>query len=81
MQEAIDAAQMHLMLHLRFQGLLNFLGGGNLASFGSTEKGLQKGLFFFQAQILMVASALFGLANGRRSPAIVRRDDPVHGRG
>ena len=58
-QEAIDATEMHCMLHLRFNGLLNLLDRGNLSLFGSGEKGLQQGLFLFDSQIFVVASALF----------------------
>ncbi len=77
-QEAIDAADVNRMLHLRFKGLLDLLDRSNLASLSSGEKRLQQGLFLLEGKLFVVASALFGLVNDSRSHAIVRRDDPMH---
>src|SRR5207302_10541863 len=41
MQKPVDAVDMHFMVHLRFQGLLDLLDCGNLALFGSREEGLE----------------------------------------
>ena len=57
MQEAIDAVDMHAMLHLPFKGLMNLGGCSNLSPLGLREKGLQKGLFWLQGQIFMMTSA------------------------
>ena len=57
MQEAVDAVDVHFMVHLRFKGLLDLLDCGNLAPFGSREEGLQKGLFLLDGQIFVMASA------------------------
>jgi hypothetical protein len=37
---------MQGMAKLRFQGLLNFLSGGNLPGGGTVEEGGKEGLFF-----------------------------------
>ena len=57
MQETGDAIDMHFMLHLCFKGLLNLLDRSNLSPLGSSEKGLQKGLFLLEGEIFMMASA------------------------
>src|SRR6266496_1710303 len=57
MQEAVDAIDMHFMLHFGFKCLVNLLHRGNLSPFGSREKGLQKGLFLLDRQIVVMASA------------------------
>ena len=40
-QQAIDARDMHRMLHLSFKGALNFFRSGNFSLSGSREKGLR----------------------------------------
>ena len=57
MQEAVDAIDMHFMVHLRFKGLLDLLDCGNLSPFGSREEGLQKGPFLLEGELVMMASA------------------------
>ncbi len=57
MQEPVDGVDMDFMLHFGFKGLLNLLDRGNLAPFGSREKGLEKGLFLLERQIFVMASA------------------------
>ena len=59
MQEAVDAVDMHFMLHFRFKGLLDLLDCGNLSPLGLGEKGLEKGLFLLEGEIFMMASAFF----------------------
>jgi hypothetical protein len=66
-QEAIDATALHLLLHLRFPGGLNFLSRGYLTLLGSGEKGLQEGLFLFNSEIFVMASAFGRLVDGCRS--------------
>ncbi len=57
MQETVDGVDMDFLLHFCFKGPLNLLDRGNLAPFGSREKGLQKGLFLLEGQLFMMASA------------------------
>jgi hypothetical protein len=59
-------------------GLLNVLGGGNLAPFRSSEKGLQKAAFLLHTQVLMTASTLAWCFNRSQPQAVVDGNDPAH---
>src|SRR5258708_6012575 len=79
-QEAIDAADMHRMLDLRFKNLLNFFGRGNFPLGGSGEKGLEKAAFLLQAHVFMTASAFAWGFNRSKSQAVVGANDAAHRR-
>src|SRR5258708_20114662 len=77
-QEAVDARDLRLMLHLGFEGLLNVLGGGNLSPFSLSEKGLQKSAFLLQAHVLMTASTLAWGFNRSHPQTLVGGNDAPH---
>src|SRR5512135_3003531 len=77
-QEAVDARDMHLLLHLGFKGLVNVLGGGNLSPFSLSEKGLQKAAFLRHTHILMTASPPAWRFNRSQRQALVGGKDAAH---
>src|SRR5215831_16961644 len=77
-QEAVDARDMHLLLHLSFKGLLNVLGGGNLSLFSLSEKGLQKAALLLQTHVLMTASSLAWGFNCSQPQTLVGRNDAAY---
>src|SRR5258708_2314225 len=79
-QQAVDARDMHLMLHLRFKGLLNLLGSGNLSPLSLREKGLQKAAFLLHTQILMTTSTLAWCFKRSQPQAVVGGNDTAHRR-
>src|SRR5262249_33525465 len=70
-QQAIDAGEMHLVLHLRFKGELYFLPRGNFSLGCAREKGLQKPAFLLHAHIFVTASTLAWRFDRSKSKAVI----------
>ncbi len=79
-QQAIDARDMHRMLHLSFKGSLNVFRRGNSSVRGSREKGLQKAAFLLQAHVFMTTSPFAWRFYRGQSQAVIGGNDAAHRR-
>ena len=79
-QQAIDARDVHRMLHLRFKGSLNFFRCGNFSVCGSREKGLEKAAFLLHAHVFMTASPFAWRFYRGKSQAVIGGNDATHRR-
>ena len=77
LQEAVDGAVMDGVTKLGFKGLLDLVGGSNLALGGTVEERGKKGLFLGEREVLIAASTFARCIESSGSEAVVGGDDDM----